>query len=179
MSFLRINDNIINDAKLCVENKEVQNQHNWIPETHFSNLMAVIRNSNDSSHGITCGKLELISEQIKFLQHQAEKIYHDYRLTMTLNSSQCNLVKIPGNIYHVYKRLDHTTFMSIISPDEWGSDLKHEYMGAFRYEKDLTWTKKEDIPRRDDSIRNSELAISRFHNSERPQLLSSFSDSNP
>lgn len=89
-------------------------------------------------------KLRVIADQIKNLQHAATEILETARRDQQLNQAECNLKKIPGKIYHFYRKENGKCYLSMLSPGDWGS-APHEYIGAYRYEADCAWTAMDEI----------------------------------
>ena len=92
-----------------------------------------------------CAKLLIIAEQVRFLQEQARKILQDTRDNQDLHNAACNFKKIPGHIYHLYKKKSGQTYFSMLSPEEWGSTFTDKYLGSFRMEQDFSWTSIDKI----------------------------------
>lgn len=94
-----------------------------------------------------CARLLVIAEQVKFLQEQARKILEETQSAQDLHHAACNFKKIPGHIYHLYKRDDSgQTYFSMLSPEEWGTGAcAHSYLGSYRLEHDQTWTAVEKL----------------------------------
>ncbi|XP_065090933.1 uncharacterized protein C1orf50 homolog [Ochlerotatus camptorhynchus] len=93
-----------------------------------------------------CARLLVIAEQVKFLQEQAKKILEETQSAQDLHHAACNFKKIPGHIYHLYKRESGQTYFSMLSPEEWGTDsCTHSYVGSYRLEHDQTWTAVEKL----------------------------------
>lgn len=44
-----------------------------------------------------------------------------------------------GEVYHLYRKEDGTTWVSLIGPDEWGSGYNFEFLGSFRLATDSVW----------------------------------------
>lgn len=105
-----------------------------------------IQRADESIKANACGKLSLILEQIKFLQSQAQKILEESEDNTNLHHVACNFQKVAGKIYHLYKRESGQTYFSMLSPEEWGSSLNHEFLGSYRLETDQSWTPLEKIP---------------------------------
>ena len=72
----------------------------------------------------------------------------------------CNFKRIPGKLYHIYKRPsargpDGTpyagapgkNYMSMISPEEWGPSGP-EFVAGYRLEFDMSWTELKDLDKR-------------------------------
>ncbi|XP_062545848.1 uncharacterized protein C1orf50 homolog isoform X4 [Armigeres subalbatus] len=93
-----------------------------------------------------CAKLLVIAEQVKFLQEQARKILEETQSAQDLHNAACNFKKIPGHVYHLYKRDSGQTYFSMLSPEEWGPNgCVHSYQGSYRLEHDQTWTATEKL----------------------------------
>ncbi|XP_001850732.2 uncharacterized protein C1orf50 homolog [Culex quinquefasciatus] len=100
-----------------------------------------------------CAKLLVIAEQVKFLQEQARKILEETQAAQELHHAACNFKKIPGHIYHLYRRDSGQTYFSMLSPEEWGSNSTTQiYVGSYRLEHDLTWTPIERLQQVSDSL---------------------------
>lgn len=93
-------------------------------------------------------KLQVIVEQIRFLQAQAEKVLGEAKLNNDLHHVACNSKKIPGNMYYMYERPNGQRYMSLISPKEWGGAPPHKFIGAYRLENDQSWTPEEETASR-------------------------------
>jgi len=60
----------------------------------------------------------LLLLQIKFLQAQAQKILDETAIDTNLHHAACNFKKIPGKIYHLFKReSSQQTYFSMLSPE--------------------------------------------------------------
>lgn len=86
------------------------------------------------------GKLSLIHEQIQFLQQQAQKVLDETNTSQRLHAAACNFRKLPGSIYHLYRRDSGQLYISMLSPEEWGMGLPHVFQGSYRLEADSSWT---------------------------------------
>jgi hypothetical protein len=84
-------------------------------------------------------KLEVIADQIRALQEQARTVLEDARENAALHRAQCRFQKKPGRVYHLYRREDGTTYLSMLSPAEWG-EPPDEFLGSYRLELDMSWT---------------------------------------
>lgn len=63
-----------------------------------------------------CNKLQMIAEQMRFLQQQAERVLLEAKENTSLHHAACNFVKHPGNIYHLYQRESGQMYFSMLSP---------------------------------------------------------------
>ncbi|XP_023339996.1 uncharacterized protein C1orf50 homolog isoform X2 [Eurytemora carolleeae] len=117
-------------------------------------LAEKIQGGDQFNIGAAASKLILIAAQVKFLQDQALKILADARLDNLLNQTTCIFKKIPGRTYYVYKqrRFPEREIISMISPEEWGDDCP-VFVGSYRLEEDLSWTRTEDIAKKDEELK--------------------------
>ncbi|XP_018010255.1 uncharacterized protein C1orf50 homolog [Hyalella azteca] len=103
----------------------------------------------DSFTKATVGsKLQVIAEQVRFLQEQARRVLQEAQHNADLHHVACNFVKQPGATYHLYRRPSGQRYFSMISPKEWG-ECPHEYLGAHRLEADQSWTAAGDVDAKD------------------------------
>jgi len=112
-------------------------------------------------------KLQIIAEQIKFLQQQARNVLEEAHEANFLHHAKCNLKKIPGKMYYLYKRASGEYYFSILSPKEWGKSCPHEFVDAYRLEHDMSWTKEEYIQTKDSEL---EVIDKVLHNNMIPRL---------
>ncbi len=85
-------------------------------------------------------KLEVIAEQIRTLQRQAREVLEQAARDRDLHRADCRFKRVPGRVYHLYRRADASCYFSMLAPAEWGGDPPHGYAGAYRLEADLSWT---------------------------------------
>lgn len=85
-------------------------------------------------------KLQVIADQIRSLQAQARSILEDARGHAELHRAQCRFQKRVGATYHLYRRPDRTTYLSMLAPPDWGKAPPHEFLGSYRLEADMSWT---------------------------------------
>jgi len=110
-------------------------------------------------------KLTMIAEQMKYLQEQARKALEEAKRDNDLHHAACNIVKKPGTIYYLYERASGQKYLSILSPEEWGSSCPHVFMAAYKLEFDNSWTPFEYIEQRAqqfaivDKVLNTQMAI--------------------
>ncbi|KAK2821634.1 hypothetical protein Q7C36_020977 [Tachysurus vachellii] len=112
-----------------------------------------------------CNRLTVIAEQIRYLQDQARKVLEDAKRDADLHHAACNVVKKPGNVYHLYVRDSGQRYFSILSPQEWGSSCPHKFLGAYKLQYDMSWTPLEDVEKQEaeisvmDKLLNSQTAL--------------------
>lgn len=86
------------------------------------------------------GKLEVIAEQIRFLQGQARRIMEQARDNAVLHRARCSFQKRVGHTYHVYEKPDGSSYLSMLSPEDWHGRAPHVFVGSYRLEPDMSWT---------------------------------------
>lgn len=84
------------------------------------------------------------------MQQQAQNVLLEAKTNASLHHAACNFVKVPGNIYHLYKRPSGQEYFSMLSPQEWNSP--HEFLGSFRLEYDHSWTPVGNIQQKDEEM---------------------------
>ncbi|MBK9258561.1 MAG: DUF2452 domain-containing protein [Polyangiaceae bacterium] len=93
----------------------------------------------DQALGLVVGaKLEVIRDQMRALQEEARQLLEEARLSARLQRAKCNFKKIPGKVYHLYRRPDGELYFSMLSPDEWGGSPPHVFEGSYKVEIDLS-----------------------------------------
>ncbi|XP_068233153.1 uncharacterized protein C1orf50 homolog [Palaemon carinicauda] len=109
-----------------------------------------IQKADQFVHANVSNKLQVIAEQVRFLQEQARRVLEEAKDNANLHHVPCNFTKKPGNIYHLYKRPSGQKYFSMLSPSEWGASCPHEYLGTYRLEHDHSWTPEEKMKARAD-----------------------------
>lgn len=115
-------------------------------------LAKEVQRADEDIKNVASGKLQMIAEQMRFLQQQANHVLMEARESSRLHNAKCNLVKKPGNVYYLYERDTGVQYFSLLSPSEW-PDCPHTFICAYRLEHDKTWTKLDDIQRRDQEMK--------------------------
>ena len=112
----------------------------------LENLIVALKDSNEHVKNIALNKLDVIGEQIKFLQNQAKEILEEAARNSELHKIPCNFVKVPGTIYHLYQRPQNgEKIWSMISPQEFGTSCKNRYLGSYRMEQDKSFTSVDSL----------------------------------
>jgi len=86
------------------------------------------------------GQLQLIADQIRALQAKAREILARAELASELHRATCNFKKRPGHAYHLYRRPCGEVYLSMLSPEEWGGQPPHDFLGSYRLEADMSWS---------------------------------------
>ncbi|XP_046397119.1 uncharacterized protein C1orf50 homolog isoform X2 [Ischnura elegans] len=121
--------------------------------TDLVELAREIQTADSFVKATACGKLQVIAEQVRFLQSQAQKVLEDARANSNLHHAACNFLKQPGKVYHLYERPSGQTYFSMLSPQEWGEGkCPHRFLGTFRLEHDMSWTPEEKLQERSDEF---------------------------
>ncbi|MGB0720853.1 MAG: DUF2452 domain-containing protein [Gammaproteobacteria bacterium] len=98
------------------------------------------------------GKLRVIAEQIQALREQARGILEQTRRDQDLHRAQCGFQRIPGKVYHLYRKSDGLSIWSMLSPDEWRGRCPHEFLGSYLLGADSSWTPVEELGDRDQTL---------------------------
>ena len=85
-------------------------------------------------------KLEVIAGQIRGLQDKAREVLLQTRQEQLLNSASCNFQRRPGQTCQLYRRQNGELYFSMLSPQDWGGQTPHHWLGAWRMENDYSWT---------------------------------------
>lgn len=111
-----------------------------------------IQKADEFTRANACSKLTVIAEQVRFLQEQARRVLEESRRNAKLHHVACNFKKIPGQMYFLYRRTSGQRYFSRLSPEEWGQNCPHEFLGAFKLEHDMSWTEAKDVSKREDEL---------------------------
>lgn len=106
--------------------------------------LEAVKDSDRMLGAVARGKLNLIAEQIRYLQGEALKIIEQARNDMELHRVACSFEKRVGHTYHLYERGEDNLYFSLLSPDDWGGCPPHNFVGSYKLESDMTWTKLEE-----------------------------------
>merc|ERR1712156_1033758 len=116
-------------------------------------LAAQVEKADQFTRATASSKLQIIAEQVRFLQEQARKVLEDARLNALVHKTSCNFKKIPGKTYYIYKQRKNPDqeFLSMISPEEWGPSGP-EFVAGYRLEFDMSWTELKDLDKRGNEL---------------------------
>ncbi|OWF35600.1 uncharacterized protein C1orf50 homolog [Mizuhopecten yessoensis] len=111
-------------------------------------LASSIQQADEFVKATAGSKLTVIADQIRYLQEQARKALKEAQRDNIIHHAACNMVKKPGTLYYMYERESGQKYMSILSPEDWGSSCPHEFVGAYKLEFDMSWTPIEEMEKR-------------------------------
>ena len=83
--------------------------------------------------------LQQIKEQVELLIKQAQKIHGRITVSEEIYNAECSFEPAINQIYHLYKRKDGSKFLSMISPDEWGTNKNLMHVCSAKLLSDHTW----------------------------------------
>lgn len=140
-------------------------------------LASYVQTADNYTKATVGGKLELISDQIRALQAQARRVLEDAKRDVELNHAKCNFKRVPGRIYHLYRRSTEQadgeeridTYFSMLSPAEWGGAHPDEFLESYRLEHDMSWTPFAQTAARD-ARRNFDADLLGVQRSDATQL---------
>lgn len=114
---------------------------------------------------MTGGKLGVIAEQIRRLQEQAHVLLERAQRDADLHRARCSFEKKAGGVYHLYRAdADAQLWFSLVSPDEWIRPQPQTFVGTYRLESDMGFTRldvPEDGPRPDHEVVRALLSARR------------------
>lgn len=113
------------------------------PAIDLVEMARVVAEADDLLAIQAAGKLQLLAEQMAALQDQARQILLATQQNQELHRVSCAFRKVPGQLYHLYRRQDGTSFFSLVAPDEWRvteSAPPVRFVGSYRLEADQSWT---------------------------------------
>lgn len=125
-------------------------------------LIETLKESETHVKNTAYNKLDVIGEQIKFLQKQAHEILRAATHDSHLHKVPCNFVKVSGQIYHLYKRPTGEKIWSMISPSEFGASCKNEHLGSFRMEVDRSFTPVDQLQEYSENRKFAETLMNRI-----------------
>ena len=108
--------------------------------TYGSNIGAPSINIEDVK-GWKSNQANVANKQIRKkyeeLVEEYRKLIDEVNWNELVYSSQYSFIPSIGEIYHLYIREDDTTFLSLISPNQWNK----KYVGSFRLDSTQKWIK--------------------------------------
>lgn len=96
-------------------------------------------------------QLQVIADQMKALQEEARKVLQQAQQDQQLNHARCAFTRVPGRIYHLYRRSDGTLEFSMLSPDDWGGSPPNDHIDSYLLGVDMRWTPLDQLAEREDS----------------------------
>ncbi|MEN8927869.1 MAG: DUF2452 domain-containing protein [Flavobacteriales bacterium] len=88
----------------------------------------------------------LLTTKFKAIQEEYEKLLEEHKWNDIIYNTEYNFEPIVGEIYHLYRREDDTTFLSVISPET----FKHDFIGSFHLTFEQVWKKVSENPEAED-----------------------------
>lgn len=89
------------------------------------------------------GQLQLLAEQIMYLQERARAIIAGVEMNRRLHRIECRFQKRPGHTYHLYSKRagdEDSEYLSMLSPVEWGNP-PHQFLGSYTLNDDMSWSR--------------------------------------
>lgn len=121
------------------------------PQVELVDLARQISTADAMINTRVSAKLKVIADQIRLLQTEAQAVLESAQKDQELHRAECNFKRIPGRIYHLYRKSANRSYFSMLSPDDWGAVPPHEFVDSYKLENDLSWTPIDQLDERDDS----------------------------
>lgn len=84
-------------------------------------------------------QLDQIRRQIELLAQQARAIRDRVQISEEIYLAEMNFEPLMGNIYHLYRRPEGSTLLSLVGPREWGKKPPYRFVATARLRSDHTW----------------------------------------
>lgn len=110
------------------------------PRFDLVDLAAEIARADETVSMVASAKLDVIRKQILALQDEARAVLDEAAQAARLHRATCNFRKVPGRVYHLYRRAEDDLYFSMLSPAEWGGAPPHAFEGSYRLENDQSFT---------------------------------------
>ncbi len=133
------------------------------PAIELLDLAKEVAQADSMLTGVATGKLRVIAEQMKALQKEAKKVLTQVQQDQELHRVPCHFKRQPGRFYHLYRKSDGVRYFSMLSPDEWGGQPPHEFLGSFRLEADMSWTAASQATADDTRLMIQSLLDAKLH----------------
>jgi hypothetical protein len=108
-----------------------------------------IQRADAALAAVAGAQLETIARQIRELQSEAARVLEAARRDAELHRANCRFKKLPGHVYHLYRRPDGERYFSMLSCADWNGAPPHTFEGSYRLEADMRWTALEDVDTRE------------------------------
>ncbi|MCB0480377.1 MAG: DUF2452 domain-containing protein [Flavobacteriales bacterium] len=80
-----------------------------------------------------------IQEQLEILARQARNLKSRKEVSEKIYQATISFEPLIGHTYYLYQKEDLTHFLSLLSPQEWGRSLKHQFKAKVSLLADHTW----------------------------------------
>ena len=81
-----------------------------------------------------------IYEQMQILANQMNDIKQRVEISEEIYNTEMRFEPMPGHIYHLYRKEDGRTALSIIGPNQWGKSARfNEFITSVKLLADHTW----------------------------------------
>jgi hypothetical protein len=83
--------------------------------------------------------LNQIREQIELLARQAKAIQDRVDISEEIYGAEMNFEPLISRTYHLYRRRSGASLLSLVAPEEWGTNPPYEFVATVRMLADHTW----------------------------------------
>lgn len=84
-------------------------------------------------------QLEQIKKQIELLAKQAKAIHDRVHISESIYRAEMSFEPLIGFIYHLYKRSSGAFVLSLVGPNEWGTEPPFKFEATVKMLADHTW----------------------------------------
>lgn len=100
-----------------------------------SNEVSVWKNQKHESSS------KYFDTKLQELQEEYNKLAEEYRLNEMVYNAQCRFAPVIGEVYHLYKRKDGSSFLSMIGPKQWQTKKDFNFIDSFKLTSNDKWEK--------------------------------------
>ena len=87
----------------------------------------------------TATQLDQIREQVNLLVKQAQSIHDRVQISEKIYLADYSFKPILGKIYHLYQKKDTRYVLSMVAPEEWGTNPPYTFLATVKMMADHTW----------------------------------------
>ena len=87
----------------------------------------------------TESQLHQIKEQVETLIRQAQEIHDRIDISERIYTADCPFKPVIDHLYYLYERDNGDLFLSMVSPIEWGKNIKFGFVAEVKLLADHTW----------------------------------------
>lgn len=84
-------------------------------------------------------QLDQLRRQVELLARQARDIHDRVRISEEIYQAEMNFNPLINQIYHLYRRSSGKPVLSMVAPEEWGSQPPYTFIASVRLLSDHTW----------------------------------------
>lgn len=84
-------------------------------------------------------QIAMLRKQASLLMEQAREIENRVLVAQEVYAADINFEPVIGQLYHLYAREDDSRFLSMISPEDWGTRSRFTFLATVKLLGDRSW----------------------------------------